>query len=96
MSLWLPWDRMPALNEECGCIRVTVTLQGHLPWYAPEEDARHSLGLPAGSTAASVIQALGVPHTEVLGFSVCGKMVSADHRLEHRDCVEVIPVVSGG
>lgn len=82
--------------EDSGLIRVFVMLHGHLPWYAPGEEAGHCLKLPVGSTAASALEALGVPRTEVLAFTVGGRQVRDDHRLGHRDCVEVIPVVSGG
>ncbi len=82
--------------EDAQRIRVCVLLHGHLPWYAPGEKAGHCLSLPAGSTAESVLGALGVLRTEVLAFSVAGCQVSGDHRLEDHDRLEVIPVVSGG
>lgn len=73
---------------------MSSALRRHVPDY----DAEHgvSLDLPAGSDAAGLIKALGIPPKEITVIMVDRKAVGPEHILADGDLVGLFPALGGG
>jgi sulfur carrier protein ThiS len=59
---------------------------------APDRRGREfAVACPDGATAKHMIEALGIPHTEVAALQVNGRDAGFDQRLEDGDRVEIHP-----
>ncbi|GEM_PF-1111279 len=76
-------------------IRVQLRVYGHLVWYLDEDDSR-KVNLSAGVDAGDLMRISGVPTAEVSAIMINGRRAGTEVTLRDGDCVEFIPVLSGG
>ena len=92
-------DGMTAASET---IRIRVRTAGRLGQYLPAGSARNAaeLSVPAGTSAAGLIELLGMPADQRYLVSVNGSLVPPSQRAGHTvgdgDDVAIMPPLRGG
>ncbi|HUG55959.1 MAG TPA: CoA transferase [Candidatus Limnocylindrales bacterium] len=74
---------------------ITLVLHGELRQFSPQGAKTREVGGP-GRTVAALLRELGVPAGETAAFVVNGEQVDADRVLAAGDVLEVLPAISGG
>jgi sulfur carrier protein ThiS len=75
-------------------VELSSALRHHVADYDPESGV--SLDLPAGSDAAGLIKALGIPPKEITVIMVDRRAVKPEHPLADGDLVGLFPALGGG
>lgn len=83
-------------SPEKDLIRVEVRLYSTLRRYAPGGQEPGFLELPAGSTVAAAIKALGIPEETPKVVLVNGRHASPSDSLREADSLVFFPPVEGG
>ena len=77
-------------------VHVHLRVAGHVAEYFPEGRREFDLTPPAGSTVATLLDELGVPHAVVMGATVDAVRRPLSHVVADGDTIVVLAPAAGG